>query len=97
MSKEDLPPYRLAFLQTCLSANALTFGTYTLKSGRQSPYFFNAGLFYTGDLLRSISTAYAHTIINHLDANPDAEFDVLFGPAYKVRSSLSLPSTPSFV
>ena len=77
------PPYKSAFLQSCLSASVLTFGTFTLKSGRSSPYFFNAGLFFRASLLRSISTAFAQTIIHHKQDHPDFDFDVLFGPAYK--------------
>lgn len=73
-----IPAYKNDFISKCISANALTFGTFTLKSGRQSPYFFNAGLFHRADLLRSISTAYAEV----LAASP-WEFDILFGPAYK--------------
>lgn len=78
--------YKSEFLEACLSASVLTFdGPYTLKSGRQSPYFFNASLFHRADLLRSISTAYAQTIIDFLSSLPSAEqsIDVLFGPAYK--------------
>jgi len=72
------PDYKTKFIQTCLSANVLKFGSFTLKSGRQSPYFFNAGLFHSVPLTKSISTAYAQTI-----ASSDLQFDVLFGPAYK--------------
>ncbi|KAL9102472.1 MAG: hypothetical protein Q9163_002372 [Psora crenata] len=79
-----LPAYKTAFLQACLSANVLTFGTYTLKSGRQSPYFFNAGLLHTSTLLSAISTAYAHTIISFLSTHHSIpKPDILFGPAYK--------------
>ncbi|THC99208.1 hypothetical protein EYZ11_001296 [Aspergillus tanneri] len=75
-----LPAYKTAFLESCLSANVLTFGTFTLKSGRHSPYFFNAGSFHTSALLSSISTAYAHTIISFLAANPSIpKPDVIFG------------------
>lgn len=80
------PKYKSDFLEACLSASVLTFdGPYTLKSGRQSPYFFNAGLFHRADLLRSISTAYAQTIIEFQSSLPSTEqkIDVLFGPAYK--------------
>lgn len=79
----ELPTYKSTFLQSCLSASVLTFGTYKLKSGRQSPYFFNAGLFHTASLVRSISTAYAHTLLAYVKENPDFKFDILFGPAYK--------------
>lgn len=78
-----LPTYKSAFLQSCLSASVLTFGTYKLKSGRLSPYFFNAGLFHTGPLVRAISTAYAHALLSHVTQNPSFQFDILFGPAYK--------------
>jgi orotate phosphoribosyltransferase len=74
----DIPEFRTQFIEHCLKADALKFGTFTLKSGRISPYFFNAGLFHRADLVRSISTAYANTL-----ASTPLEFDVLFGPAYK--------------
>jgi orotate phosphoribosyltransferase len=78
-----LPTYKENFLKDCVSAGALKFGTFTLKSKRISPYFFNAGLFHRADLLRSISSAYAYTLKEYQDANPSFDFDVLFGPAYK--------------
>ena len=74
--------YKKDFLQTCITASAIRFGTFTLKSGRISPYFFNAGLFHRADLLRSISSAYAHAIASFSESQ-DFQFDVLFGPAYK--------------
>ncbi|KAL8691166.1 MAG: hypothetical protein Q9224_004239 [Gallowayella concinna] len=80
----SIPGFKADFLDSCLSANVLTFGTYTLKSGRQSPYFFNAGSFHDADLLSAIATAYAHTIISFLTDNPGIPRpDVIFGPAYK--------------
>ncbi|KAI9707567.1 MAG: orotate phosphoribosyltransferase [Candelina mexicana] len=80
----EVPAYKTAFLQACLSANVLTFGTYTLKSGRKSPYFFNAGSFHTSALLSAISTAYAHTIMSFLSSHPSIpKPDIIFGPAYK--------------
>lgn len=66
------------FLQVSLDRQILKFGTFTLKSGRQSPYFFNAGLFNTGALLSELCNGYAETI-----RSSGFEFDVLFGPAYK--------------
>jgi orotate phosphoribosyltransferase len=77
-STSQLPPWRTIFIESCIATAALKFGTFTLKSGRQSPYFFNAGLFHRADLLNAISTAFAHTL-----ASTDFSFDVLFGPAYK--------------
>ncbi|KAI9678327.1 MAG: orotate phosphoribosyltransferase [Caeruleum heppii] len=81
----SLPPWKSSFLQNCVQAGVLRFGTFELKSKRISPYFFNAGLFHRADLLRSISTAYAETIIRATSStNKDPlAFDVLFGPAYK--------------
>ncbi len=70
--------YRSRFLQLALRADALRFGEFTLKSGRQSPYFFNAGLFDSGSLLAELATCYADAIEAH-----GAAFDLLFGPAYK--------------
>ncbi|KAL9087032.1 MAG: hypothetical protein Q9165_006860 [Trypethelium subeluteriae] len=78
-SPTSLPQYKSDFISACRAGNVLTFGTYNLKSGRISPYFFNAGLLHRADLVRAISLAYAHT----LAVEPDLEFDVLFGPAYK--------------
>ncbi|KAK7521340.1 phosphoribosyltransferase-like protein [Phyllosticta citricarpa] len=79
----NLPTYKAAFLDSCVSADALKFGTFTLKSKRISPYFFNAGLFHRADLVRSISSAYAQTLASEVAQNPSFEFDVIFGPAYK--------------
>ncbi|KAL8662964.1 MAG: hypothetical protein Q9202_004287 [Teloschistes flavicans] len=82
--QQVIPAYKTDFLESCLSANILTFGTYTLKSGRRSPYFFNAGSFNDADLLSAIATAYAHTIVDFLAAHADVpQPQVLFGPAYK--------------
>ena len=66
------------FLQLALRLGVLRFGRFTLKSGRESPYFFNAGLFDTGDALAGLGRAYAAAL---LAARVD--FDMLFGPAYK--------------
>ncbi|CAG8958519.1 hypothetical protein HYFRA_00009834 [Hymenoscyphus fraxineus] len=83
MSSPPLAPYKASFLTTSLEASILTFGSFTLKSGRTSPYFFNAGSFHRADLLRAISTAYAHLIIENASSPTPIEFDILFGPAYK--------------
>ncbi|CZT43779.1 probable orotate phosphoribosyltransferase [Rhynchosporium secalis] len=83
MSAPDLPQYKKDFLQAAIKGKILKFGSFELKSKRISPYFFNAGLFYTANLLRSISLAYAQTIIEASSASPPLEFDILFGPAYK--------------
>jgi len=67
-----------AFIRLALDCNVLKFGEFTLKSGRISPYFFNAGLFYQGEALRQIGRFYAQTLTSH-----QLEFQHLFGPAYK--------------
>jgi len=70
--------YQKAFIEFALSREVLRFGEFTLKSGRVSPYFFNAGLFNTGSALARLGQYYAEAIVES-----DLEFDVLFGPAYK--------------
>lgn len=66
------------FIEFIRQTGVLKLGEFTLKSGRKSPYFFNAGLFNTGGQLDQLSQAYAATI-----KQAGIEFDVLFGPAYK--------------
>jgi orotate phosphoribosyltransferase len=70
--------HRSRFLQLALRAQALRFGEFTLKSGRSSPYFFNAGRFDTGAALAELAGCYADAI-----EQAGIGFDVLFGPAYK--------------
>jgi len=70
--------YQKAFIEFALSRNVLRFGEFTLKSGRVSPYFFNAGLFNTGSALARLGRYYAEAIVDS-----GLAFDVLFGPAYK--------------
>jgi orotate phosphoribosyltransferase len=70
--------YKKEFLDFALDVGVLRFGEFTLKSGRLSPYFFNAGLFNTGAALARLGRYYARTI-----TEAGIEFDVLYGPAYK--------------
>ncbi len=70
--------YQKAFIEFALSREVLRFGEFTLKSGRVSPYFFNAGLFNTGDDLSKLGDFYAAAL---MDSGLD--FELLFGPAYK--------------
>lgn len=66
------------FIQLAIEANALCFGSFTLKSGRNSPYFFNAGKFDNGQALAMLGKCYAAKIVSS-----GLSFDMLFGPAYK--------------
>ncbi|ARD39903.1 orotate phosphoribosyltransferase [Edwardsiella ictaluri] len=70
--------YQRRFIEFALSKQVLKFGEFTLKSGRTSPYFFNAGLFNTGRDLALLGRFYAEALVESGIA-----FDVLFGPAYK--------------
>lgn len=70
--------YQRQFLNFTIEHGALRFGEFTLKSGRKSPYFFNAGLFNTGSALKHLGEYYAAAIRDW-----NIGFDVLFGPAYK--------------
>jgi orotate phosphoribosyltransferase len=70
--------YQREFLDFALDLGVLRFGEFTLKSGRVSPYFFNAGLFNTGAALARLARFYAQTIVDS-----GIRFDVLYGPAYK--------------
>ena len=70
--------YQKAFIEFALERQVLRFGEFTLKSGRTSPYFFNAGLFNTGRDLARLGQFYAQALVN-----AGVEYDVLFGPAYK--------------
>ncbi len=72
--------YQQEFLEFAISQNVLRFGKFTLKSGRQSPYFFNAGLFNTGKALAKLGRFYARAIQAQAS---EIDFDLLFGPAYK--------------
>jgi orotate phosphoribosyltransferase len=67
-----------AFISLCLDLGVLRFGEFTLKSGRKSPYFFNAGLFNTGRAIAELGRFYADAV-----ASSGLSFDMLFGPAYK--------------
>lgn len=71
--------YKREFIEFMVDSNVLKFGSFTLKSGRQSPFFMNAGSYVTGTQLRRLGGYYARAI--HEKYGDD--FDILFGPAYK--------------
>jgi orotate phosphoribosyltransferase len=71
-------PYQNDFIELCMKLGVLKFGSFKLKSGRDSPYFFNAGLFNTGAAISAVGRAYAAAV-----AASGVPFDMLFGPAYK--------------
>jgi orotate phosphoribosyltransferase len=73
-----LRDYQRDFLDFAIGRGVLRFGEFTLKSGRLSPYFFNAGLFDSGAALARLGRCYAAAIVD-----AELEFDILFGPAYK--------------
>ena len=99
MAQQQLSQYKLDFLRAALEGGALRFGTFELKSKRQSPYFFNAGSFYTGALHAAIVDAFASTIASAPEFSSSSttettatttattttqpNIDVIFGPAYK--------------
>ncbi len=70
--------YQLEFIDLALAREALRFGRFTLKSGRESPYFFNAGLFSDGAAAAVLGRCYAAALVAS-----GLEYDMLFGPAYK--------------
>lgn len=78
LSGAGMKPYQRDFIEFAIEQNVLRFGEFTLKSGRVSPYFFNAGLFNSGQALAKLGRFYAASL---MEAN--VPFDVLFGPAYK--------------
>lgn len=71
--------YKQEFIEFMLASNVLKFGDFTLKSGRKSPFFMNAGAYVTGEQLKKLGEFYAKAIVDTYGL----DFDVLFGPAYK--------------
>lgn len=89
--------YQKDFIELALQTSALRFGEFTLKSGRLSPYFFNAGVFNTGEALKTLGACYASAI-----RQASLSFNVLFGPAYKgiplactTAMALATPDNPA--
>lgn len=72
--------YQKDFVELAIFAGALKFGSFTLKSGRVSPYYFSSGVFYTGELTSALANTLAETISHRIAPE---KYDALFGPAYK--------------
>ena len=83
--------YKKEFIEFMVESEVLKFGDFTLKSGRKSPFFMNAGAYVTGSQLSRLGEYYAKAIHNHYGT----DFDVLFGPAYK-GIPLSVATTIAF-
>lgn len=83
--------YKQEFIEFMVESNVLKFGEFTLKSGRKSPFFMNAGAYVTGAQLRKLGEYYAKAIHDAYGT----DFDVLFGPAYK-GIPLSVATTMAF-
>ncbi|KAL7543576.1 hypothetical protein ACHAWF_007417 [Thalassiosira exigua] len=83
--QSDVAPYQREFIEFSLREGVLKFGSFVLKSGRTSPYFFNAGLFASGSALFRLGRSYAAAIMASELVGKDGKvgFDVVFGPAYK--------------
>lgn len=89
-----LQKHQQQFIELAIACDALRFGEFTLKSGRKSPYFFNAGQFQTGKALAQLGYCYAAALVES-----GIEFDMLFGPAYKgipLVSSVSIALSEHF-
>ena len=84
-NKFIMQEYKREFIDVALSAEALCFGEFTLKSGRVSPYFFNAGKLSSAKTLFVLARSYARAI-----HEAQLQFDVIFGPAYKGISLAAL-------
>ena len=78
MQTQYLIDFKQMFIDIALDSGALKFGSFKLKSGRESPYFFNAGEFHSGKVLKKLGLCYAAAL-----KRSDLRFDMLFGPAYK--------------
>lgn len=89
--------YKTNLLSLLIANNALAFGTFTLKSGRQSPYFLTSSRLYTAPLLRQVSAAFANTISSPpfvniaADGSITPEFDIVFGCGYSPLYSTISP------
>jgi orotate phosphoribosyltransferase len=75
----EISPYKSEFIEFMVRSGVLSFGDFVTKSGRQTPYFVNTGLYRTGSQLNRLSEFYARAIRDRLGS----DFDILFGPAYK--------------
>lgn len=79
LTKYELTKYKAEFIDFMMESEVLTFGQFVTKSGRDTPYFINTGLYSSGDQVRRLGNFYAEAILDRFGL----DFDVLFGPAYK--------------
>ena len=79
MEENKMEQYKKEFIEFMVESQVLKFGEFTLKSGRKSPFFMNAGAYVTGSQLKRLGEYYAKAIHDRYGD----DFDVLFGPAYK--------------
>ena len=91
MEQVGMEQYKKEFIEFMVESEVLKFGDFTLKSGRKSPFFMNAGAYVTGSQLSRLGEYYAKAIHDHYGT----DFDVLFGPAYK-GIPLSVATTIAF-
>jgi len=87
-----LPDYVSKLIPLFIRSNIISFGSYTLKNGRISPYFFNLADLYSGPLLSQLARSFAAALVSSPLCTPKLGFDVIFGPAYK---GISLACTVS--
>lgn len=90
-NRRNMEQYKQEFIDFMVESDVLKFGEFTLKSGRKSPFFMNAGAYVTGTQLQRLGEYYAKAIHEHYGD----DFDVLFGPAYK-GIPLSVATTIAF-
>lgn len=83
MVSEPAYDYKTEFIEFMMEVGVLRFGSFVTRSGRDTPYFINTGLYRTGSQIRRLGQFYARALLEHLGSEFDGRSPVLFGPAYK--------------
>lgn len=96
LTTSPIPLHTLSLISLSVTNQILLFGTYTLKSGRTSPYFFNSSKFCDAASLSALSDAFARSVQSSVEGGELGDFDVVFGPAYKGIPLAALVSTSLF-